>query len=101
MALFRRRPGTATLTPPSRNTAPRVRCASFERAFLAGTLEGGALHYQLEGLTRSVTVALTWDALARLRRELVQAGRTYPDCQVVATVLRQWGKEAVEASLGD
>jgi hypothetical protein len=70
-----------------------LRACQFERTVLNGGLrEGGVLTCLCQdGREWSLRVAMTWDALASLRAELVRHGVLACDDVIIRSVLRNWG----------
>ena len=92
---FANRPDSRANKPPRGGSSIVV--LGFERICCRerGTIAGGMLTY-LHGPVRcSVFVGLTWDALARLRAELVHAGLAACDELIISRCLKAWGGEQV------
>jgi hypothetical protein len=68
---------------------------------LAGTQVGGVLNLLYGDQQRTVKVAMSWDALDCLRRELVRHGVAAGDATVLHRVLTFWGVEEYGRRLQD
>jgi hypothetical protein len=100
MPIFKKTRTEAARSPAE---APIVSILDIQKAFDNRAERRQAEHlrviYSIEGTTGEVRAAITWEALAQLRREMERAGKTISERGVLDFILLPWVMEQLQVSL--